>query len=84
MNDIHVYSIQTYEMKILHDYYCQIVTHEICDEETIFFPIFLFVESSLVPTPDDTPFFTCRLALHTFRQTPFTLTLLILGYLRTP
>jgi hypothetical protein len=31
MNDIYVYSIQTYEKKILHDYYCQIVTHEIYD-----------------------------------------------------
>jgi hypothetical protein len=31
MNDIHVYSILTYEKKNSHDYYCLIVTHEICD-----------------------------------------------------
>jgi hypothetical protein len=31
MNDIHVYSKQTYEKQISHNYYCQIVTHEICD-----------------------------------------------------
>ncbi len=31
LNDIRVYSIQTYEKKISHDYYCQIVTHEVCD-----------------------------------------------------
>jgi hypothetical protein len=31
MNDIHVYSIWTYEKQILHDYYCKIVTHEVCD-----------------------------------------------------
>jgi hypothetical protein len=30
MNDIHVYSIQTYE-KNSHNYYYQIVTHEVCD-----------------------------------------------------
>jgi hypothetical protein len=34
VNDIHVYFIQTYEKKISHDYYCQIVTHEVCDDET--------------------------------------------------
>jgi hypothetical protein len=28
-----VYSIRTYEKKILDDYYCQIVTHEVCDEK---------------------------------------------------
>jgi len=28
MNDIHVYSIQTYEKLILYDYYCQIMPHE--------------------------------------------------------
>jgi hypothetical protein len=32
MFDIRVYSIQTYEMKILHEYYCQIMTHEVCDD----------------------------------------------------
>jgi hypothetical protein len=32
MNDICVYSIWTYDKQILHDYYCQIVIHEICDE----------------------------------------------------
>jgi len=31
MNDIHVYSIQTYEKKISHNYYYQIMTNEICD-----------------------------------------------------
>jgi hypothetical protein len=31
MIDIYDYSIQTYEKVILHDYYCQIVTHEVCD-----------------------------------------------------
>jgi hypothetical protein len=31
MNDIRVFSIQTYETQILHDYYYQIVTHSICD-----------------------------------------------------
>jgi hypothetical protein len=31
MNDIHDYSIQTYEKLILHNYYYQIVTHEVCD-----------------------------------------------------
>jgi hypothetical protein len=35
MNDIHVYSIQTYEKHILHDYYCQIVTHQVCDDVNI-------------------------------------------------
>ncbi len=34
MNDIHVYFIQTYEKQISHNYYCQIMTHEICDDET--------------------------------------------------
>jgi hypothetical protein len=28
MNNIRVYSIQTYEKQILRDYYCQIMTHE--------------------------------------------------------
>jgi hypothetical protein len=32
MNDIHVYSIQTYEKHISHNYYCQIMTHEVCDD----------------------------------------------------
>jgi len=36
MNDICVYSIQTYEKQILGDYYCQIMTHEICDVTTLF------------------------------------------------
>jgi hypothetical protein len=31
MNDIHAYSIRTYEKQISHDYYGQIVAHEICD-----------------------------------------------------
>jgi hypothetical protein len=31
MNDIRVYFIQTCEKQILHDYYCQIMTYEICD-----------------------------------------------------
>jgi hypothetical protein len=31
MNDVHVYSIWTYEKKISYDYYCQIVAHEVCD-----------------------------------------------------
>jgi hypothetical protein len=37
MNDIHVYSIQTYEKLISHHYYHQIVTHEICDGPLIDF-----------------------------------------------
>jgi hypothetical protein len=42
MNDICDYSIWTYEKLISHNYYCQIVTHEVCDEidgenETNFF-----------------------------------------------
>jgi len=32
MNGIHVYSIRIYEKQISHDYYCQIVTHEVCDD----------------------------------------------------
>jgi len=28
MNDIYVYSIQTYEKQNLHDYYCQIMAHD--------------------------------------------------------
>jgi hypothetical protein len=32
MNDICVCSIQTYEKEILHNNYCQIVTHEVCDD----------------------------------------------------
>jgi hypothetical protein len=32
MNDICVYFIQTYEKQISHDYYCQIMTHEVYDE----------------------------------------------------
>jgi hypothetical protein len=31
MNDICVYFVRTYEKKIPHNYYCQIVTNEICD-----------------------------------------------------
>jgi hypothetical protein len=31
VNDIHVYSIQTYKKQISYDYYYQIVTHEVCD-----------------------------------------------------
>jgi hypothetical protein len=34
MNDIYVYSIQTYGNKTSHDDYCQIVPHEVCDEMT--------------------------------------------------
>jgi len=32
MNDIHVYFIWTYENQILHNYYYQIITYEVCDE----------------------------------------------------
>ncbi len=32
MNDIYVYFIRTYEKKISHNYYYQIVAHEICDD----------------------------------------------------
>jgi hypothetical protein len=35
MNDIHVYSIQTYEKHFSHDYYCQIVTHEVFDDHNM-------------------------------------------------
>jgi hypothetical protein len=31
MNDIYVYFIQTYEKQISHDYYYQIMIHEVCD-----------------------------------------------------
>jgi len=31
MNDIHVFSIQTYEKQISHDYYYQIMAHEAYD-----------------------------------------------------
>jgi hypothetical protein len=31
MNDIRIYSIWTYEKQISHDYYYQVVTHEVCD-----------------------------------------------------
>jgi len=37
MNDIHVYSIRTYEKQILHNYYYQIVTYEVCDVCFFFF-----------------------------------------------
>jgi hypothetical protein len=43
MNYIYAYSIQTYEKQILHDYYCQIVTHEICDVNEVFFCWMCFV-----------------------------------------
>ncbi len=49
MNDIHFYSIQTYEKIKLYDYCCQIVTHEVCDVIPILnlnlkkgFPLLLF------------------------------------------
>jgi len=45
MNDICVYSIQTYEKEILHNYYCQIVTHEVCDEGKPHFSYLDFVKS---------------------------------------
>jgi hypothetical protein len=32
MNDNHVYSIQSYENQISHNYYSQIVIHEICED----------------------------------------------------
>jgi hypothetical protein len=38
MNDIHVYSIWTYEKKISHDYYCQIMTHEVYNVIGLFKP----------------------------------------------
>jgi hypothetical protein len=31
MNNICVYYIWTYEKQILHNYYCQIMTHEVCN-----------------------------------------------------
>jgi hypothetical protein len=39
MNDIHVYSVQTYEKQISHDYYCQIVTYEVCNICFSFFQV---------------------------------------------
>jgi hypothetical protein len=30
VNDIHVYSIETFEFIFLHNYYYQIMTHEVC------------------------------------------------------
>jgi hypothetical protein len=35
MNDICIYFIQTYEKQISHDYYCQILTHDICDDDLV-------------------------------------------------
>jgi hypothetical protein len=35
MNDSHVYSIRTYEKQISYDYYCQIMTHEVCDDSLL-------------------------------------------------
>jgi hypothetical protein len=52
MNDIHVYSIRIYEKQILHDYYCQIITHEVYDD-ILHKPIFGgVVFTSLEPTFD--------------------------------
>ncbi len=45
MNDIHVYSIQTYENQILHNYYCQIMAHEVCDASFVAFAS-LFIDIS--------------------------------------
>jgi len=45
MNDICIYSIRTYEKQILHNYYCQIVTHKICDEIKSHFSYLDFVRS---------------------------------------
>jgi hypothetical protein len=45
MNDICVYSIQTYEKQILHNYYCQIVIHEVSDESKFHFSYLDFVRS---------------------------------------
>jgi hypothetical protein len=39
MNDIYVYSLQSYEKQISHDYYCQIITHEVC-HDVLHKPIF--------------------------------------------
>jgi hypothetical protein len=35
INDIRVYSKWTYEKLISHEYYCQIVTHEVCVEKLV-------------------------------------------------
>jgi hypothetical protein len=52
MNDIHVYFIQIYEKQISHDCYCQIVTHEVCND-VLHKPIFeSVVFMSLEPTFD--------------------------------
>jgi hypothetical protein len=40
MNDIHDYSIQTYEKLISNDYYYQIMTHEVCDVIVIVYSMF--------------------------------------------
>jgi hypothetical protein len=49
MNDICVYSIWDYEKKNSHDYYCQIMTHEICDVEIRAYKIDLaFLKYSLI------------------------------------
>jgi hypothetical protein len=45
MNDICVYSIRTYEKQFLHNYYCQIVTHEVCDESKFHFSYLDFVRN---------------------------------------
>jgi hypothetical protein len=44
MNYIRAYSIKTYENKISHDYYCQIVTHEICDVDELSFLLDVFCD----------------------------------------
>jgi hypothetical protein len=41
MNDICVYFIRNYEKKISHDYYYQIVTHEICNV-TLFYSFYVY------------------------------------------
>jgi len=44
MNYIRAYSIRIYEKEISHNYYCQIVTHEICDVDKLFFLLDVFCD----------------------------------------
>ncbi len=49
MNDIHAYSIWTYEKKISHDCYWQIVAHDVCDAHNWGFHVWRQKESSNNP-----------------------------------
>jgi len=60
MNDIHVYSIWTYEKQILHDNYHQIMAHEVCDN---------WVGFKVMDTSRATMVFRLHKTLHMFSST---------------